>query len=112
MEEVMTENPAFETLLKPKKKPTAKKPKTKPRTTSLRARKGAKAAGKKVKTLPTRKAVKTAKPRRKATAAGPLRSCRMDIRLTTAEKAKLQAKAAKTRRTVTSVIQELIEKLK
>lgn len=39
------------------------------------------------------------------------RPCRIDIRLTKAEKAKLQVWAKKTRRTITSVLSELIQKL-
>jgi hypothetical protein len=41
-----------------------------------------------------------------------LRACRMDIRLTAAEREKLTRKAAAMRRTVTSIVAELIEKMK
>jgi hypothetical protein len=41
----------------------------------------------------------------------PARSCRIDMRLTVAEKKKLERKAKETRRTVTSIITELIEKM-
>ena len=40
------------------------------------------------------------------------RPCRLDIRLTIAERKKLERKAKATRRTITSVLVELIEKLK
>ena len=40
------------------------------------------------------------------------RSCRLEIRLTIAEREKLERKAKATRRTITSVLVELIEKLK
>jgi hypothetical protein len=41
-----------------------------------------------------------------------LRACRMDIRLTRAEREKITRKAAAMRRTVTSIVAELIEKMK
>ena len=40
------------------------------------------------------------------------RLCRVDIRLTIAERKKLERNAKATRRTITSVLVELIEKLK
>jgi len=42
----------------------------------------------------------------------PARSCRIDMRLTVAEKNKLEKKAKETRRTITSIIAELIENMK
>lgn len=63
-----------------------------------------------------RKAVKAkAKPAKKKTAAkhnGDARSERLDMRLTKAQKAKIGAKAKKTRRTVTSLVMEAIEKIR
>ncbi len=80
--------PTLETPAKPKKprKPAAKKAvKSKP----------------KAKKKPAKKASK------------PLvRMERVDLRLSKKEKAKLVAKAKATRRTVTSIIMELIEKMK
>lgn len=54
---------------------------------------------------------KTAKSKAKKTKA-VVRSERLDMRLTKAEKAKITAKAKKTRRTVTSLIIEAIEKIR
>lgn len=57
---------------------------------------------------------KTAKPKTKPKAKSrkpAVRSCRLDIRLTPAEKAKLQARATKTKLTITNVILEMIGKL-
>lgn len=60
------------------------------------------------------KAKKAAKPKPKAKKAAAVvtRPERLDLRLTKGEKAKLSAKAKATRRTITSVVQELIEKMK
>src|SRR5574343_608636 len=52
------------------------------------------------------------KPKAKKAAAVVTRPERLDLRLTKGEKAKLSAKAKATRRTITSVVQELIEKMK
>lgn len=52
------------------------------------------------------------KPAPKKAAAVVTRPERLDLRLTRGEKAKLSAKAKATRRTITSVVQELIEKMK
>lgn len=84
-------------------KPKAKaRPKTK---TKPKAKKSAKKAVKKSKPK------KTAK--RKAKKSGTVeRSERLDMRLTKAEKGKVLAKAAKLRRTVTSIVIEAIEKLR
>ena len=60
-------------------------------------------------TKPKAKKRKTAKPEKKQAA---VRSERLDMRLTRAEKAKIGAKAKKTRRTVTSLIIEAIEKIR
>jgi len=67
-----------------------------------------KAAKPKAKPKAKKKAVKKAA---KKTSAGT-RSQRLDFRLTKAEKAKLTAKAKATRRTITSVVLELIEKMR
>lgn len=88
-------------------KPKAKaRPKAKKQSAKAGVRKGAK------KVLKARaKARKTAK--RKAKKPGTVeRSERLDMRLTKAEKGKVLAKAAKLRRTVTSIVIEAIEKLR
>lgn len=59
---------------------------------------------------PAKKKRKAAKPKKKAGAV--VRSERLDMRLTKAEKAKINAKSKKTRRTVTSLVIEAIEKIK
>ena len=74
-------------------KPEAKK-RTKPKKTTKR-----KTAKAKKKTV------------RKSKAGAVVRSERLDMRLTKAEKAKIHNKAKKTRRTVTSLIIEAIEKI-
>lgn len=79
-----------------KKKPAAKK----------RPAVKKKAAKSKAKKRPAKKAAKKAK------AATSTRTERLDMRLTKAEKAKVLNKATKTRRTVTSIIIEAIEKIK
>jgi hypothetical protein len=55
---------------------------------------------------------KKPKPKAKKAAAVIARPERLDLRLSKKEKAKLVAKAKATRRTVTSVVLEMIEKLK
>lgn len=80
---------------KPKKK--AKRP-TKSKTKKPAKRKAAK---------PKKKTAK-----RKPAAGTVVRSERLDMRLTKAEKAKINAKAKKTRRTVTSLVIEAIEKIR
>jgi hypothetical protein len=57
---------------------------------------------------PVKKAKKAAKPKSAACA----RSERLDMRLTKAEKARVQGKAKKLRRTITSVVLEAVEKIK
>lgn len=83
----------------PKKAPAPKKPKP------VKAKKAApakKAAGK-----PKAKS----KPVKKPPARQPERTARLELRVTSAERKKVLEKAAKTRRTVTSIISELLEKL-
>jgi hypothetical protein len=88
-----------------KPKPKAKK-RTKPKSKKKTKRpiKPAKTKTKK------RKAVKS--KAKKAVANGDARSERLDMRLTRAQKAKIEAKAKKTRRTVTSLVIEAIEKIR
>ena len=81
-----------------------KKPPRKPRPSEL-AKKAAKAKKVKPKT-------KRAKPKAKKKVAEVSRPCRQELRLTRPEKAKLVAKAKKTRRTITSIFAELIEKMR
>ena len=64
---------------------------------------------------PAKKKAKAAKPKAKKAPAKKkdvARPARLDLRLTKKEKAKLQAKAKATRRTVTSIVLEAIEKIK
>ena len=64
----------------------------------------------------TRKPKLKVKPKSKANAkpkaSAVVRSERLDMRLTKAEKAKILARAKKTRRTVTSLVIEAIEKIR
>lgn len=55
---------------------------------------------------------KVAKPKAKRPAKVVVRSERMDLRLSKSEKAAIQAKAKKLRRTLTSLFVEFVEKLK
>lgn len=76
-----------------------------------------KSAKRKTVKRPKSKAKKTVrrKPAKRKAGRKPssvVRSERLDMRLTKAEKAKVTAKAKKTRRTVTSLIIEAIEKIK
>lgn len=93
------------------KKPKAKKP-AKPKAKKKTKRPTKSKAKKTVK----RKAAKSKKkpaPKVKTKAGGSVvRSERLDMRLSKAEKAKINAKAKKTRRTVTSLIIEAIEKIR
>lgn len=93
----------------------------KPRPSELAAK--AKKAKPKAKKKPAKKAAKAKRPKAKLAkrkpgkakpkvSAGVVRTERLDLRLLPKEKAKLLAKAKTTRRTVTSVVQEMIEKLK
>jgi hypothetical protein len=78
---------------KPKRKPAKKKaPAKKPKTST--------------KTAAMRRAVV-----KMATAKVPERSERMDLRLSKKEKARIKAKAAKLRRTLTSLFVEFVERL-
>lgn len=89
----------------------------KPRPSEIAAKK-AKAAKLKAKKKPAKKKTKpkVAKRKTKAKARKPAavvaRPARIDLRLTKTEKAKLTAKAKATRRTITSVVAELIEKMR
>jgi hypothetical protein len=83
------------------KKPAKAKAKSK---SKKKPKKPAKAKAKK------RKVVKS-KPKKKATD-GPARTERLDMRLTKVQKARIYAKAKKTRRTVTSLVIEAIEKIR
>lgn len=94
------------------------KPKRKRETWAERKAREAKA--KAVKRKPKKTVRKTSKPKTKTKTKtknptirqGAPRSCRMDIRLTKAEKAKLCAAAKRTDRTVTSLLLSWIDKLK
>ena len=60
----------------------------------------------------TRNAKRAKKPIVSHGTAAPARSCRLNMRLTKSEKAKLEARARATKRTVTSIISELIAGMK
>lgn len=92
----------------PAVKPKAKRPKPK-KTVKRKPAKTKRPAKPKARKPAKRKAAKR-KPGRKAS--NIVRSERLDMRLTKAEKAKVMAKAKKTRRTVTSLIIEAIEKIR
>jgi hypothetical protein len=95
------------------KPPAPAKPKPKKRAKPKRkAKRPAKPKAKKTKAK-KRKVVKS-KPKKAATHKlnGDARSERLDMRLTKAQKAKIDAKAKKTRRTVTSLVIEAIEKIR
>jgi hypothetical protein len=85
---------------KPKAKKKAKRP-AKPKT---------KAKAKKRKVVKAKSKKKTTQRATKLN--GDARSERLDMRLTKAQKAKVYAKAKKTRRTVTSLVIEAIEKIR
>jgi hypothetical protein len=107
--EVLVDPPEAKTR-KPKKAKAKVKPKKAKQFTTHAQRV---AMLRKAKARKPKKAKAMVKRVRKAKASRPvLRSERMDLRLSKAEKAKLMAKAKATRRTVTSVIVELIEKMK
>lgn len=102
---------------KPKRKAKAKKPaKRKPATKKKQAPKTK--AKKPAKRKPVKKVAKRSKAVKSKTkkpakvSAGVVRTERLDLRLTKGEKAKLAAVAKAKRRTITSVVIELIEKLK
>jgi len=87
-----------------KLKPKPKKKKTKPAKAAKPKR-----SQKKAKSAAKRHTSKNGAARKPSVV---LRACRMDIRLTAAEREKLTRKAAVMRRTVTSIVAELIEKMK
>lgn len=104
--------PSAKKTAKPKaaKKPKVKNAKKKPKPKGKAAVK--KTAKPKAKKAAKPKAKKTVKTKAKKAADTVARPCRLDMRLTKAEKAKLGAKAKKSRRTVTSIVLEAIEKVK
>jgi hypothetical protein len=81
------------------------------RSRARRAKKKAKPKPKKRPPAKSKKKLK-AKAKPKAKAGAVVRSERLEVRLTKAEKAKITARAKKTRRTVTSLVIEAIEKIK
>lgn len=76
-----------------------------------KARKIARNPGK-PKSKPRKPKAKTKPRKSKSKASSAERSERLDMRLTKAEKAKIIARAKKTRRTVTSLVIEAIEKIR
>lgn len=89
-------------VAKPKKK-AAKRPAPKRKVVKTKPKK---------KTAKRKAAKRPAKPKAKKNVGEVARSERLDMRLTKAEKTRVVAKAKKTRRTVTSLIIEAIEKIK
>lgn len=69
---------------------------------------------KKRKAAKPKKKVKFKPKKRKAKKSAPVavRTERLDMRLTKAQKAKIDAKAKKTKRTVTSIVYEAIDKIR
>ena len=96
----------------------AKKAKPKPKAKPSKAKKVAKPAKKAKRPASKKKpgkkktVKKVSKPKAKKPAAGVVRTERLDLRLSKAEKGKLNAKATKLRRTITSIVLEAIEKIK
>lgn len=116
----------------PEAPPPAKKAPRKPRPSEIAAKK-AKAAKRKAKSAPKKKVAKPkakkpakrkapakkakaakpkAKPARKGNGRPLVRSERLDMRITKEEKRKLEAKAKRLKRTVTSVALEAIMKMR
>lgn len=92
-----------------------KKAPRKPRPSEIAAKeaKKVKVMKKLKKKTAAKKKVAKRKPAKKAAANGAgVRSERLDMRLTKAEKAKIYSRAKKLRRTVTSIVTEAIEKIK
>lgn len=93
----------------PEAPPPAKKAPRKPRPSEIAAKKSAK------RKAPARKAKaakRKAKPARKGNGRPLVRSERLDMRITKEEKRKLEAKAKRLKRTVTSVALEAIMKMR
>ncbi len=86
--------------------------KPKPRRKPVKSKK--RPAKSKAKKTTKRKAAKPKKKsaKRPAKSKAIVRSERLDMRLTKAEKTRINAKAKKTRRTVTSLVIEAIEKIR
>ena len=85
--------------------PAVTKPK-KPRKKAVKKKAKTKKVAKKIAKPKAKKAAKKKKTKAQE------RPERLDLRLTKSEKIKLAAKAKATRRTVTSIVAELIEKMK
>jgi hypothetical protein len=100
-------NPKPKSKPKAKKKPAPKKKKAAAKPKVRHKKQGPKKLLKRSVAKP-----KKSKPKAKKAAAVIARPERLDLRLSKKEKAKLVAKAKATRRTVTSVVLEMIEKLK
>jgi hypothetical protein len=91
---------------------TPAKPETKKRAKS-KAKKKAKRPAKPKPKAKKRKAVKSkAKKAAVHKTNGDARTERLDMRLTKAQKAKINARAKKTKRTVTSLVTEAIDKIR
>lgn len=97
--------------------PVAPKPKKAPKPKAVKKPKVAKVAKKTVKKKPAKrkaakKVVKKSAPKKKKTATVIERPCRLDMRLSKAERAKLVAKAKKRKQTITQVVWAAIAKLR
>jgi hypothetical protein len=97
---------------KPKAKKRTKPKAKKKRLVKPRAKKRKAAKSKAKKKRPVKALLKAARRAVKHKLNGDARSERLDMRLTKAQKAKIDAKAKKTRRTVTSLVIEAIEKIR
>ena len=97
-------------VTEPLKMPTM--PSMTPEAIRSRARREAAKAKPKPAPKPEARAKKPKAKTKKPRASTVVRSERLDMRLTKAEKAKINAKAKKTRRTVTSLVIEAIEKIR
>jgi outer membrane biosynthesis protein TonB len=96
---------------KPAEAPAKPKKTKRPKPKAKKAAKRKAPAKKKTAKRPKPKAKKVNKSA-KAPARTIVRTERVDVRVSKAEKARLKAKAVKMRRTVTSVLLEAIEKIK
>lgn len=104
-----TGGPALEI---PAKAPKVKKPKPKAKKPAVKKKPAKKAKAAKKKPAVKKKPAKSKPKAKKASKPAKGRTERLDLRLGRKEKAKLHARAKATRRTVTSIIVELIEKMK
>lgn len=103
-----------ETAAAVKKKPAKRKSKAKKKAPKRPAKTKPKKAGKRAakRKAPKRKAVKAKKTQKRKANGDVVRTERLDMRLSKAEKAKISAKAKKTGRTITKVVIAAIASLR